>query len=127
MKNRIILFTLIVFLTSCTTVSINNKESNTTNVYSIPTKEYGTDFDSTWGALLEFNGGKLPYDTLTNEQRSYINFPKLDSSKVYYVPKGKSYHSVDWCYTLARSKTIYYQSLTDSISQGLEPCSKCVE
>lgn len=80
----------------------------------------------TWGDLITENDGELEYDTLTDEQQDLVNYPLFDPNEVYYVPNGKSYHSVEWCYTLSNSKTINSCNYDTAILLGLEPCSKCV-
>ncbi len=87
---------------------------------------YEYNYDYTWGDLIEANNGELEYDTLTDEQQELVKYPALDFNKVYYVPSGKSYHSVDWCYTLRNSKTINHCTYDMTSFFGLEPCSKCV-
>lgn len=86
---------------------------------------YGTDVVSTWGDL--FNEYGIVYDTLTPDQQSLIHFPKLDTTRVYYVADGYAYHSVKWCYTLSNTKTFSMSSLKYAVSKGLTPCSKCVD
>lgn len=88
--------------------------------------EPGTDFESTWGKLIELNNGELIYETLTPTQQSLVNYPKLDKRKVYFVKDGTSYHSVDWCYTLDNVTTLYYNNIDVAVFKGMEPCSKCV-
>jgi hypothetical protein len=87
---------------------------------------YGTDYDSTWSKLIESNEGEPVWETLTEEQQNLVNYPYLNEDEVFYVPDGKSYHSVDWCYTLENSKTILNCTLQNAIQKELEPCSKCV-
>ena len=80
-----------------------------------------------WGDLVEREGGYV-YNTLIPEQQNLVNYPKLDKSKVYWTPNGKSYHAVDYCYTLSRSKEIISGTLERAFSLGkYDPCSKCVE
>jgi hypothetical protein len=82
--------------------------------------------DEVWGDLEESEGG-LVFDTLTGEQQDMVNYPKLDENKVYWTPGGKSYHSVDWCYTLSRSKEVFSGTIEEAIRNGkADPCSKCV-
>ena len=88
--------------------------------------EYGTDFDSTWGRLIESNGGEPVWGTLTPEQQALVNYPYLNPDKVYFVMGGNNYHSVDWCYTLQKSDEIYYCKLSLVTNGEMSPCSKCV-
>ena len=67
---------------------------------------YGYDFESTWGDLIDANSEDLVYDTLTPEQQALVNYPYLDKKCVYFVPNGSNYHSVDWCYSLEKSREI---------------------
>jgi len=79
-----------------------------------------------WGDLVESEGGYV-WDTLTPEQQNMVNYPKLNKDKVYWTTNGKSYHSVDYCYTLSRSKVIHNGTLEKAMSLGkYDPCSKCV-
>ena len=55
------------------------------------------------------------------------NYQPLDESCVYWVPKGKSYHSTQDCVALLRSKTILHGTLKEAFAAGKDdPCSKCV-
>lgn len=81
--------------------------------------------EEVWGELEDHEGGRV-WDTLTEEQQALVNYPKLDEDCVYWVPKGKAYHSIKWCYTLYRSKDIRSGTLEEAIEMGLYPCSKCV-
>ncbi len=55
------------------------------------------------------------------------NIQALDEESVYWVPKGKSYHSTKDCVALLRSKTILNGTLEQAIYEGKDdPCSKCV-
>lgn len=85
---------------------------------------YGYDVQSTWGDLFAEYG--VVYGTLTSAQRNLVHFPRLSLSCVYYVPGGKSFHSVSWCYTLNKSKDIRHTDLYGAIDRGLVKCSKCV-
>jgi|GEM_PF-6116845 len=88
---------------------------------------YGTDFDSTWGDLLAAAGGRLPWDTLSPEQRALVHYPRFDVALVYWTEGGKSYHAVDWCYTLSNSPALCSGTLEQAQSAGkTDPCSKCV-
>lgn len=81
----------------------------------------------TWGALKESNSGELKYDTLSEDEQKLVNYPILNEEEVFWTPNGKSYHSVDWCYTLENSKTILSGTLDEAIKAGKsDPCSKCV-
>lgn len=95
--------------------------------YNVEIPKYcGTDFYSTWENLLDDNGGELVWSTLTDIQRELVKYPYFDSEKVYFVPGGYAFHSVDWCYTLSNSDTIYYCTCDTAYDFGLDPCSKCV-
>ena len=55
------------------------------------------------------------------------NLQPLDPNSVYYVPKGKSYHSTDECVALLNSNTIINGTLEEACLAGKsDPCSKCV-
>lgn len=57
------------------------------NCFSDCISEYcGTDFDSTWGDLIESNGGELVWETLTDEQRKLVKYPYLNSNEVFFTP-----------------------------------------
>ena len=88
---------------------------------------YGYDFESTWGDLIDANGGELVYETLTPEQQALVNYPYFDKENVYFIPNGNNYHSVDWCYTLENSEKILNCTLQDALNKRLNPCSKCIE
>lgn len=138
-----LLLLLVLVATGCTSTSLQNKANTitrqTAEITSVPVtanpvrkaakptleKVYGYDFDSTWGDLIA-NEGRMVWDTLTREQQAMVHYPKLDMYKVYWAPKGKSYHAVDWCYTLSKSKDIQQGPLSEAIRNGLDPCSKCV-
>lgn len=95
--------------------------------YDVAIPKYcGTDFYSTWENLIDANGGNLVWGTLTDKQRNYVKYPYFDYEKVYFVPEGYAFHSVDWCYTLSNSNTIYHCTYDTACDFGLEPCSKCV-
>lgn len=82
--------------------------------------------EEVWGELIEQEGDYV-WDTLTAEQQKLINYPDLDEDKVYWVPNGKSYHSIEWCYTLSKSENIISGSIDEAIEKGkTDPCSKCV-
>lgn len=86
----------------------------------------GTDYESTWGDLIDANGGEPVWGTLTQEQKALVNYPYFDINKVYYVPDGENFHSVEWCYTLEKSKTIYSCTYGEALDYGLDSCSKCI-
>lgn len=123
------LMTLVIGCTAPTKqVSIIATPVRTTTIRTpnpTPEKTYGYDFESTWGDLITYEGGMV-WDTLTRKQQAMVHYPKLDIYGVYWVPKGKSYHAVDWCYTLSKSKGIQQGPLSEAIRKGLDPCSKCV-
>lgn len=100
--------------------------NDATDEFTTDDSVYGTDYESTWGKLIDSNGGTPVWGTLAPEQQALINYPYLDKNAVYYVPTGSRYHSVDWCYTLERSKRINSCTYTDAIANNLTPCSKCV-
>lgn len=82
--------------------------------------------EEVWGELIEQEGDYV-WDTLTAEQQKLINYPDLDKDNVYWVSKGKSYHSIEWCYTLSKSDTILNGTLEEAFDEGKsDPCSKCV-
>ena len=82
--------------------------------------------EEVWGDLIEQEGDYI-WGTLSEEQQELINYPKLDKDQVYWVPDGKSYHSIEWCYTLSNSDTILSGTLEDAIEKGKsDSCSKCV-
>ena len=83
--------------------------------------------DEVWGDLERHEGGRV-WDTLTNEQQDLVHYPKFDNECVYWVPKGNSYHAIDWCYTLTQSSNdIRSGTLDEAILAGkTDPCSKCV-
>lgn len=82
--------------------------------------------EEVWGELEDSEGGRV-WDTLTKEQQALVNYPYLDTNCVYWVAGGKSYHSIDWCYTLEKSENIQSGPLTEAIEMGkVDPCSKCV-
>lgn len=62
-----------------------------------------------------------------NDSISDFIYPKLDISKVYYIPGEDTYHSVKSCDTLVNKKTLYMSSLDFSVSPKLGPCRKCVD
>lgn len=62
-----------------------------------------------------------------NNAVSDFIYPKLDISKVYYIPGEDTYHSVKSCDTLANEKTLYMSSLDYAVSKKLGPCRKCVD
>lgn len=52
---------------------------------------------------------------------------RVNEECVYWVPNGKSYHSVDTCIALINSNTILSGTLDEAESEGKDdPCSKCV-
>lgn len=80
-----------------------------------------------WDKLFIFSGG-IPWNTLTPLQKSLIDYPTIDENKVYFVENGSSYHSTFNCYTLSKSKIIYYTSLKNAKNlMDLSPCSKCIK
>lgn len=82
--------------------------------------------EEVWGDLVEQEGGYV-WDTLSKDQQELINYPKLDKDKVYWVSNGKSYHSIEWCYTLSKSSNIMSGTLEEALENGkADPCSKCV-
>ena len=87
----------------------------------------GTDFASTRGDLQAANGGELPWDPLSPEQQALVHYPAFDAAQVYWTAGGGSYHSVDWCYSLSRSRNILHGSLKEALGACKDdPCSKCV-
>ena len=101
-------------------------DATETRSISASYRTYGTDFESTWGDLIDANGGELVYDTLTPEQQALVNYPYFNKENVYFVPNGSNYHSVDWCYTLEKSREIINCTLQDALNKKLDPCSKCI-
>ena len=122
MKKMLFAIIAFCFLCGCSESKTDSFESSQEEIV----EDYGTDYESTWGKLIEENGGEPVWGTLTAEQQELVNYPYLDKECVYYVPNGEAYHSVDWCYTLERSKTILSIDYDEAISSGLGPCSKCV-
>lgn len=87
---------------------------------------YPDTHDEVWGELEDSEGGRV-WDTLTKSQQALVNYPYLDVNNVYWVAGGKSYHSIDWCYTLEKSDNIQSGPLTEAIEVGKgDSCSKCV-
>ena len=130
MKKILFLLVFVLLLSGCGYKSAlpsptKSPASTTKSSFSSSVSVYGYDRESTWGELFDRYG--VVYDTLTSYQKSLINYPKLNTSCVYYVKSGKSYHSVKWCYTLSRSKEILSSSYSSARSRGLSPCSKCVD
>lgn len=83
-------------------------------------------YEEVWGNLEQSEGG-IVWNELTEEQQSEVNYPTLDENSVYWTPKGGSYHSIDWCYTLSKSKKIINGTIDEAINNGKDnPCSKCV-
>lgn len=92
----------------------------------ISEKDYPDTYQEVWGDLEKHEGGAV-WGTLTSDQQSYVNYPKFDKNLVYWTPGGKSYHAIDWCYTLEKSETIVSGAFGDAIEAGkTDPCSKCV-
>ena len=81
--------------------------------------------DHAWGSLFKSHGSI--YEHLTPEQQALVNYPPLDKNCVFYARYSKSYHSVEWCYTLKKSEDIDCISFDDAIKKQLKPCSKCVD
>ncbi|WP_144437092.1 hypothetical protein [Dehalogenimonas alkenigignens] len=117
----LILSAVVLFCPAC------DRDTPETNHTPEISQAYGVDFNSTWGDLIQVNGGKLPWDTLTEYQQSLVHYPKFDSSCVYWVDGGYAYHSVDWCYTLSKSSNIRHGTLEEAkAARKTDPCSKCV-
>lgn len=114
MKKCILLSVLCLTLAACGTPN------------DTATTSYGTDYESTWGDLIKSNGGDPVWGTLTEEQQALVHYPYFDKEKVYWTPEGENYHSVDWCYTLERSKEIISGTYDEAVGAGLDSCSKCV-
>ena len=67
------------------------------------------------------NTNKVSNSSVSNKVES-----NKTKKKVYYTPKGKSYHSTTECRTLSRSKTILSGTLEEAISSGhSDPCDVC--
>lgn len=138
-----LLILLVILITGCSSKGSRNKVSDTSrssanstpilqagdstkkSATPIPEEEFGYDFDSTWGDLIVSEGGMV-YETLTRAQQALVHYPRLNSNKVCWVKNGKSYHAIDWCYTLSRSKNIQNGTLAEALGRNMEPCSKCV-
>ena len=55
------------------------------------------------------------------------NIQTLDINSVFWVPKGKSYHSTKDCVALFNSTQIINGTLEQACEKGkTDPCSKCV-
>ena len=55
------------------------------------------------------------------------NIQELNANSVYWVPKGKSYHSTQDCVALLNSSQIINGTLEEAFTIGkTDPCSKCV-
>lgn len=80
--------------------------------------------EKTWGELYRVH--RHVYGTLTPEQEKLVNYPAMDASEVFFAPNSKSFHAVDWCYTIEASAEIGFCSLAEAKSRKLKPCSKCV-
>lgn len=82
--------------------------------------------EEVWGDL-EAAEGEREWDTLSEEQQELVDYPEFDEDSVYWTPNGKSYHSIEWCYTLERSDEIINGTLDEAFDEGKDdPCSKCV-
>ena len=66
------------------------------------------------------NSSSKPSSTTNNSSK---NESQSSSSKVYWTPNGKSYHTTKNCSTLSRSKTILEG--TKSESGKHDPCDRC--
>lgn len=82
-------------------------------------------YDEVWGDLTR-EYGDIIFEALTADQRKLVHYPPLDTDCVYYVKSSKSYHSLDWCYTLLSSKEVFSATYAEAVSNHLLPCSKCV-
>lgn len=80
--------------------------------------------EKTWGDL--FRVYRHVYGTLTPDQEKLVKYPELDPCEVFFAPNSKSFHAVDWCYTIESSAEIGFCSLDEAKSRKLKPCSKCV-
>lgn len=82
--------------------------------------------EEVWGEL-EAAEGEREWDTLSAEQQELVDYPEFDEDNVYWTPNGKSYHSIEWCYTLEKSKEVINGTLDEAFDEGKDdPCSKCV-
>ncbi|UOO38202.1 hypothetical protein IZU99_02790 [Oscillospiraceae bacterium CM] len=105
-------------------ISPSKQTSATTSTPSY--KEYPDTPEEVWGKLEQHEGGRV-WGTLTPAQQALVNYPKFDKNKVYWTKSGKSYHAIDWCYTLETSHNIMSGTLEQAKAAGkTDPCSKCV-
>lgn len=62
-----------------------------------------------------------------NNEHLSVNNNIVDPYRVYWTPKGKTFHSTDKCITLRKSSTINQGMMAEAFSNGCtKPCSKCV-
>lgn len=109
-KYLLISLVMLYILTSCS------------NVHKEPTT-----YVEVWGRL-EQSESDTVWNELTEVQKEKVNYPTLHKDSVYWTPKGNSYHSIEWCYTLSRSKEIINGTLDEAMEIGKDnPCSKCVD
>lgn len=121
-QDKLISYILIILIAIISTGCGNYDQS----VYDQSVYVYPNTPEEVWGDLEYFEGERV-WGTLTKEQRALVNYPELDEECVYWVPNGKAYHAMDWCYTLWRSKDIRSGTLEEAKKTGkLYPCSKCV-
>ena len=82
--------------------------------------EYNSKLNSNSSTNSSNNTNSKPSSTTNN---SFKNESQSSSSKVYWTPNGKSYHTTKNCSTLSRSKTILEG--TKSESGKHDPCDRC--
>ena len=62
-----------------------------------------------------------------NNEHISVNNNIVDPYRVYWTPKGKTFHSTDKCITLRKSSIINQGMMAEAFSNGCtKPCSKCV-
>lgn len=68
-----------------------------------------------------------PAEVHHNNEHLSVNNNIVDPYRVYWTPKGKTFHSTDKCITLRKSSTINQGMMAEAFSNGCtKPCSKCV-
>lgn len=80
-----------------------------------------------WGEFTKVYGD-ICFGTIPDDLRHLIHYPPFDSSRVFVVEGGRSYHAKPYCYTLLRTKEGNIRSITlqAAVNSGYSPCSKCV-
>lgn len=80
-------------------------------------------YHSVWGRLQANHGDGVIFDTLTDEEQAYVDYPPIGKNVYLTSVDSDTYHTTPNCYTLLKSNFIEVDA---SLTIVYKRCTKCV-